>query len=148
MKLPTIDSLPFYPVFKGAKTNQKGQPITWSHAMGLPEVYTPLRGAPRNDREFENSHPITAGCSDRSNSFIGRFCGARRREMAKTKKSPPLPLFFALDQNHHHVLTCESGAAVFQQQIAAKGQDQHLIIAGLSSKERRQQFHQFRGGEF
>jgi hypothetical protein len=63
MNLPTIDSLPLYPVFKGAKTNQKRQPFTRRFAAGLPrqtslccsqkadasesrEVYAPLRGTP------------------------------------------------------------------------------------------------------
>jgi hypothetical protein len=35
-------------IFACPKTNQKGQPITWSRAEGL-------SCAPLNDREFENS---------------------------------------------------------------------------------------------
>jgi hypothetical protein len=38
------------------KTNQKKvQPITWSNSVGLPEVYTPLRGAARKERETSES---------------------------------------------------------------------------------------------
>ena len=50
MNLPTIDSLP--------QNEPKRQPVTRFDCVELSEVYTPLRGAPRNDREFENSHPL------------------------------------------------------------------------------------------
>jgi hypothetical protein len=42
MNLPTIDSLPLYPL--GCKTNPKGQPITWFNRVELPEVYAPFLG--------------------------------------------------------------------------------------------------------
>ncbi|KPJ97412.1 MAG: hypothetical protein AMJ60_11260 [Desulfobacterales bacterium SG8_35] len=63
------------------KTNQKKrQPITWSDCVELP-------CAPQNDREFENSLR-----SNRSNSFFGRFFGARLREMAINKLLIKLPI--------------------------------------------------------
>jgi hypothetical protein len=45
-QLPTIDSLPLCPVFKGAKTNQKRQPFPWPSVAGCPK-FIPLYGVLR-----------------------------------------------------------------------------------------------------
>ena len=68
------------------KTNQKKvQPFTWSRDAGRP-------CAPRNDREFKNSHPFRGfippwGVLRQFKFLFGHFCGARLREMAFTYKT-------------------------------------------------------------
>jgi len=75
MKLPTIDSLPLYPVFKGAKTNQQRSGEKGSRSLG-PAFHAGLPCAARKKqtpRKVANAPPsrLTALC-----------CAARLCEMA------------------------------------------------------------------